>query len=64
MVKLEVVEDEAFLEKPEGSKNGALFQDDDEDFTDTGLPYLLPSSPLTSRLIPPFQTPRSQSPPS
>jgi hypothetical protein len=36
MVKLEVVEDEAFLEKPDTSKNGALFQDDDEDFTDTG----------------------------
>lgn len=36
MVKLEVVEDEAFLDRPETSKNGALFQDDDDDdFTDT-----------------------------
>ncbi|ETN44911.1 uncharacterized protein HMPREF1541_09786 [Cyphellophora europaea CBS 101466] len=36
MVKLEVVDDEAFLEKPETSKNGALFQEeDDDDFTDT-----------------------------
>ena len=48
MVKLEVVDDEAFLEKPETSKNGALFQEeDDDDFTDTGAP-----SPL-SRFFPP-----------
>lgn len=37
MVKLEVVEDESFLDRPETSKNGALFQEeDDDDFTDTG----------------------------
>lgn len=37
MVKLEVVEDESFLEKPESSKNNALLQEeDDDDFTDTG----------------------------
>ena len=40
MVKLEVVEDEAFLDRPDASKNGALFQDDDDDFTDTGNPLL------------------------
>lgn len=39
MVKLEVVEDESFLEKPESSKNNALLQEeDDDDFTDTGTP--------------------------
>ncbi|KPI35138.1 Mitochondrial import receptor subunit tom22 [Cyphellophora attinorum] len=36
MVKLEEVEDAAFLEKPETSRNNALFQEeDDDDFTDT-----------------------------
>lgn len=53
MVKLEVVEDEAFLEKPESSKNNALLQDeDDDDFTDTGtsLPLLLSCPTLTPPL--------------
>jgi hypothetical protein len=47
MVKLEVVEDEAFVDRPEGAKNGALFQEDDDDFTDTGTAHL-PSTSLQS----------------
>jgi hypothetical protein len=45
MVKLEVVEDEAFLDRPDGAKNGALFQEDDDDFTDTGkrIPFTVSS---------------------
>jgi hypothetical protein len=46
MVKLEVVEDEAFVDRPEGAKNGALFQEDDDDFTDTGTAHLPPNSLL------------------
>jgi hypothetical protein len=61
MVKLEVVEDEAFQEKPESSKNGALFQEDDEDFTDTGTPpSLIPVARHPSHTP---QTPKSQNPP-
>lgn len=36
MVRLEEVEDEAFVEKPESSKDDALLVDDDADYTDTG----------------------------
>jgi mitochondrial import receptor subunit TOM22 len=44
MVKLEEVEDAAFLEKPETSRNNALFQEeDDDDFTDTGKSSPSPS---------------------
>ena len=39
MVKLEVVEDEAFLDKPETANDGALFQEDDDDYTDTGTTH-------------------------
>jgi hypothetical protein len=37
MVRLEEVEDEAFIEKPSTTKDGALL-DDDDDYTDTGQP--------------------------
>jgi hypothetical protein len=36
MVRLEEVEDEFFVEKPQGTKDGALLADDDGDYTDTG----------------------------
>jgi hypothetical protein len=37
MVRLEEVEDETFLDKPEATRDGALLvDDDDEDYTDTG----------------------------
>lgn len=38
MVRLEEVEDEAFVEKPESSKDDILLADDDADYTDTGKP--------------------------
>ena len=39
MVKLTEVEDEHFVEKPDASKDNALLlsDDDDEDYTDTGM---------------------------
>lgn len=37
MVRLEEVEDEAFVEKPESSKDDILLADDDADYTDTGM---------------------------
>lgn len=40
MVHLEVVEDEAFVEKPQSSKDDALLVDDDADYTDTGMRHL------------------------
>ena len=42
MVKLEELEDEHFVYKPETTRDGALLADDDDDFTDTGktVPYL------------------------
>lgn len=43
MVRLEEVEDEAFVEKPESSKDDALLVDDDADYTDTGEHTVLPS---------------------
>lgn len=36
MVKLEELEDEHFVNKPETTSDGALLADDDEDYTDTG----------------------------
>lgn len=36
MVRLEEVEDETFVEKPESSKYDELLVDDDADYTDTG----------------------------
>jgi len=38
MVKLHEVEDEAFTDKPQASKNDALLvsDDEDEDYSDTG----------------------------
>lgn len=36
MVRLEEVEDETFVFKPEGTKDNAILADDDEDYTDTG----------------------------
>lgn len=41
MVKLEELEDEHFVEKPETTKDGALLADDDEDYTDTGMISML-----------------------
>ncbi|KAH0847655.1 hypothetical protein AYO21_02914 [Fonsecaea monophora] len=35
MVKLEELEDEHFINKPDTTKDGALLADDDEDYTDT-----------------------------
>ncbi|EXJ78788.1 hypothetical protein A1O1_09190 [Capronia coronata CBS 617.96] len=35
MVKLEELEDEHFLNKPEATSDGALLVDDDDDYTDT-----------------------------
>ncbi|KIY04184.1 uncharacterized protein Z520_00876 [Fonsecaea multimorphosa CBS 102226] len=35
MVKLEELEDEHFINKPDTTKDGALLVDDDEDYTDT-----------------------------
>ncbi|KAI1608121.1 mitochondrial outer membrane translocase complex, subunit Tom22 [Exophiala viscosa] len=35
MVKLEVLEDEHFVNKPEATTDGELLVDDDEDYTDT-----------------------------
>ncbi|EXJ56017.1 hypothetical protein A1O7_08948 [Cladophialophora yegresii CBS 114405] len=35
MVRLEELEDEHFVNKPEGTVDGALLADDDEDYTDT-----------------------------
>lgn len=43
MVRLEEVEDEAFVEKPESSKDDALLMDDDADYTDTGEHIVLSS---------------------
>jgi hypothetical protein len=37
MVRLEELEDEHFVNKPEATADGALLGDDDEDFTDTGM---------------------------
>jgi hypothetical protein len=37
MVRLEELEDEHFVNKPEATADGALLADDDEDFTDTGM---------------------------
>lgn len=37
MVKLEELEDEHFLNKPETTSDGALLADDDDDYTDTGM---------------------------
>ena len=37
MVRLEEVEDESFVEKPESSKDDVLLMDDDADYTDTGM---------------------------
>ncbi len=37
MVRLEEVEDEAFVDKPTGTKDDALLGDDDDDYTDTGM---------------------------
>lgn len=36
MVRLEEVEDETFVDKPESSKDDVLLADDDADYTDTG----------------------------
>lgn len=36
MVRLEEVEDEAFVDKPASTKDDALLMDDDADYTDTG----------------------------
>ena len=36
MVRLEEVEDETFVEKPEASRDDVLLADDDADYTDTG----------------------------
>ena len=49
MVRLEEVEDETFVEKPEGSKSGALLVDDDDDYTDTGT--LLPFTSFISNVL-------------
>jgi len=38
MVRLEEVEDETFIEKPESSRHDVLLADDDADYTDTGKP--------------------------
>ncbi|ETI21579.1 hypothetical protein G647_07926 [Cladophialophora carrionii CBS 160.54] len=35
MVRLEELEDEHFVNKPEGTADGALLADDDDDYTDT-----------------------------
>lgn len=44
MVRLEEVEDETFLDLPDGTKDGALLIDDDDaDYTDTGMHQLLSS---------------------
>ncbi|OAL37654.1 hypothetical protein AYO20_03161 [Fonsecaea nubica] len=40
MVKLEELEDEHFINKPDTTKDGALLADDDEDYTDTVVPSL------------------------
>lgn len=64
MVKLEVVEDESFLEKPATTLDGEVLLEDDDDYTDTG-PLLLfffssdpqkkqPSIPLPINTIDPF----------
>ena len=37
MVRLEELEDEHFVNKPETTGDGALLADDDEDYTDTGM---------------------------
>jgi hypothetical protein len=36
MVKLEELEDEHFVYKSDATRDGALLEDDDEDYTDTG----------------------------
>lgn len=36
MVKLEVLEDEHFANRPKATDDGELLVDDDEDYTDTG----------------------------
>lgn len=37
MVRLEEVEDESFVDKPESSRDDVLLVDDDADYTDTGM---------------------------
>lgn len=37
MVRLEELEDEHFINKPDTTSDGALLVDDDEDYTDTGM---------------------------
>ena len=51
MVRLEELEDEHFVLKPEATADGALLADDDEDYTDTGL-SLLPMIPDLLHTIP------------
>jgi hypothetical protein len=36
MVRLEELEDEHFINKPDVTADGALLVDDDDDYTDTG----------------------------
>lgn len=48
MVRLEEVEDESFVEKPESSKDDVLLMDDDADYTDTGMPHHLRDDSLMS----------------
>ena len=47
MVKLTEVEDEHYAEKAEASKDNALMEDDDEDYTDTGT---FASTPMTGTM--------------
>ncbi|KAJ9495592.1 mitochondrial import receptor subunit Tom22 [Exophiala xenobiotica] len=49
MVKLEELEDEHFMNKPETTSGEALLVDDDEDYTDTGIKHpasFFPSTPV------------------
>jgi len=57
MVRLEELEDEHFVFKPESTDDGALLADDDEDYTDTDseistddLPQSLPEESLFDRI--------------
>ncbi|RMZ89388.1 hypothetical protein DV736_g3377, partial [Chaetothyriales sp. CBS 134916] len=53
MVRLEEVEDEAFVEKPLGTKDDALLADDDDDYTDTGSSFSPSvSTPATNTSVP------------
>jgi len=57
MVRLEELEDEHFINKPETTGDGALLADDDDDYTDTDseistddIPQALPEESLLDRL--------------